>query len=94
MSNADRIKDVINNKINNDIDWANPYWIDEIKVEFSNEPEDKIDNIYYEELKLKLDSLSENELNSIMDEQNSLTSANQNYLLQNFIEEKLSQKDS
>jgi hypothetical protein len=48
-----------------------------------------LDNIYFEEIKRKLDSLSEEELKSVYQEQISLTSANQNYLLQELIEEKI-----
>ncbi len=61
MVNIQNIRQVIKDKINKDIDWANPYWLDRVKEE----------------------------AHTILDEQNSLTSANQNYLLQHLIEEKL-----
>ncbi len=72
-----------------DIDWMNPYWLDEVKEEFPDISEKSLDDIYARKLKEKIDSLSEDELRRILSEEEEESSANQNFLLQNLIEEKL-----
>ena len=89
MSDIDKVKNVIRNKINNDIDWANPYWQDVVKEEHPDILEKELDDIYAAEMKKKVDALSNEEAQSILNEQNSLTSANQNFFLANLLEEKL-----
>jgi hypothetical protein len=73
-----------------DVDWANPYWLDEIKDDIPDVPEEDIDRLYHVELKAKIAAMSLDELRTILEEQEHLTSANQNYLLQHLIEERLS----
>ncbi len=89
MVDIQNIRQVIKDKINKEIDWANPYWLDWVKEEYPGIPERAIDDIYAEEMKCKVVFLRKEEAHTILDEQNSLTSANQNYLLQHLIEEKL-----
>jgi hypothetical protein len=72
-----------------DMDWMNPYWLDEVKKAYPDIEEDIVDEIYFKRLKEKVDSLSTEELKTILSEQEEMTSANQNFLLQNIIEEKL-----
>jgi len=72
-----------------DIGWMNAYWLDEVKEEFPDIPEQTIDEIYAKKLQEKIDSLPQEELKRILSEQEEETSANQNYFLQELIEEKL-----
>lgn len=70
-------------------EWMSLFWLDEIKEEFLDVPEKKIDEIYLQRLKEKVDTLSAKVLHNILDEQNNITPAEQNLLLQNLIKEKL-----
>lgn len=88
MENLVKLREKIKSKLF-DVDWTNPYWIDGIKEKFPEETEETIDSIYFDELKNKINSLSETDLKALYAEQNALTSANQNFLLQELIEEKL-----
>ncbi len=89
MTDLSKLKDAINKKVFDDIDWMNAYWLDEIMEEFSDISEREIGVIYSDILKKKINSLPIDELNAILSGQSNETSANQNYLLQNLIEEKL-----
>ena len=83
------IRQLIRNRINNDIDWANPYWLDLIKEEFHGVPEKVIDDVYVEEMTHKVEVLRTGEARTILNDQSSLTSSNKNYFLENLLEEKL-----
>ena len=89
MEDIQNIHQLIKDKINKNIDWVNPYWLEEIKDEYPYFPEREIDDIYAAEMKYKVDLLRNEEAQTILDEQNSLTSANQNFFLENLLEEKL-----
>jgi hypothetical protein len=89
MEDIQNIRQVIKDRINNDIDWANPYWLDEVREEYPDVPESVIDGIYAAEMKYRVDCLGKDEAQAILEEQTSLTSANQNFLLENLLEEKL-----
>lgn len=73
---------------NDEGDWCNPYWIDEVKEKFPDIASNDIDNIYAEELKAKVASLSTDELAKLYNEQMDKTDANQNFLLQELIEQR------
>jgi len=89
MDKIQSIRKLIKNKINNDPNWFNPYWPDEVKDDYPDINVGEIDNIYSTELKNKVDSLSIQEAQAILEEQNAKKSANQNFLLENLLEEKL-----
>ena len=76
MVNIQTIRNLIKDKISKDIDWANPYWLDEVREEYPDVPESSIDRIYAEEMKCKVDCLCKDEAQAILEEQTSLTSAN------------------
>ena len=90
MTNHEQLKEKIKNKIKNTYDWANPYLLDEFKEENPNIPEKELIDFYFTQIRAKVDSMSKEELRTLYKEQNNLTSANQNYLLVNILEEKLS----
>ncbi len=89
MENIQTVRNLIKDKINRDIDWANPYWLDEVKEEYPDVAERAIDGIYAEEMNCKVDCLGKDEAEAVLEEQNSLTSANQNFFLEHLLEEKL-----
>jgi len=89
MENIQSIRELIENKINNDLNWANPYWPDEVKEDYPGTNETEINNIYVTAMKNKVDSLSIKEAQDILEEQTAQKSANQNFLLENLLEEKL-----
>jgi hypothetical protein len=79
----------IRRRICEDIDWMNPYWLDEVKEDFPEVTESVIEDIYYRTLTEKVERMAGNELEGIISEQKALTDSNQNFLLQEIIEEKL-----
>jgi len=89
IENIDLAKEKILKRLSEDADWAYPYWIDEVKEEFPDFPEDELDQIYFNELKAKVDSLNHKELTTLLAEQNELSDANQNFFIINLIEERL-----
>jgi len=92
MENIDLAKEKILKRLSEDVDWAYPYWIDEVKEEFSNIPEDELNQIYFDELRAKVDSMSHNEWEKLLAEQNELSDANQNFFIIDLIEKKLASK--
>jgi hypothetical protein len=68
-----------------DSEWMNLFWLDEIKESFLDPPEEKVDEIYLQRLKEKVDTLSAKVLKNILNEQNNVTSGEQNSFLQNLI---------
>ena len=71
------------------VDWMNPYLLDEIKEKFKDISEESIDAFYLEALQQKILSMSVAELKAALTEQEQMTSANQNFLLQELIEQQL-----
>jgi hypothetical protein len=89
MSDVKQIRDRIDERLARVVDWTIPFIFDDIREEFPNADEDEFDEVYYEELKAKIDKLPRETLEQILAEQAAGTSSNQNFVLQNIIEEKL-----
>lgn len=94
MGNIEEAQEKIKAKINEDVDWTYPYWLDASKKEFADIPEGLLEDMYFKEMKAKIGSMSHDELRSVLEEQNALTSANQNFYVINCIEEILSDDKS
>jgi hypothetical protein len=91
MDTQDPLFEAITKKMA-DIDWMNPLWLDEIKEEFRDVPESKIDEIYLSKLTEKVDSMSKKALQNILKEESTMDPASRNFLLQKIIGEKISKK--
>jgi hypothetical protein len=89
MSDVKQIRDRIDERLAHEADWTVPFLFDDIREDFPNADEEEFDEVYYEELKKKIDTLPLETLEQIMAEQATGTSSNQNFVLQNIIEEKL-----
>jgi hypothetical protein len=89
MSDVKQIRDRIDERLASEIDWTIPFLFDDIREDFPNADEEEFDEVYYEELKAKIDKLPLETLEQIMADQAAGTSSNQNFVLQSIIEEKL-----
>lgn len=83
-------REKIKSKINFNSEWSYPYWIDEIKEQYPDVPEEEIENFYFGEIKKKIESMDINELRKLLKDQNNHSSANQNFFVVQLIESKLS----
>ena len=89
MTDMEDLEEKIKNKIINDEDWAYPYWVDEFKEKYPGISEEDIDEIYFDAIKNKVNSMSISELKILLNQQKKLTDANQNFFIVNLIEEKV-----
>jgi hypothetical protein len=77
-----------------DVEWDNPFWLDDVQDQFPKLSAGEIECLYAEELKFKLNSWSTDDLERIYQEQMDTAPDSRNYILVEVIENLLATRQT
>lgn len=77
-----------------DVEWDDPFWLDDVQDQFPTLSAREIERLYAEELRLKLQSWSADELERQYQEQMDLSPSSRNYVMVEVLEGLLSSTEA